>query len=132
MRPRYLQAQQTTGQSITSGADRLLQWDSPSVNTAGFTESSDVFTATVAGLYLVSFFHYNSYASVGNVILDVYKNGATYSQLRTLKYTIPSYAVGLQFWIELAVGDTIAFYINQAGTGTSSTATTWQLTMELL
>ena len=132
MKPRYLQAQQTTGQSITSGADRLMQWDAPSVNTAGFTESSDVFTATVAGLYLVSFFHYNSYVSSGTVVVDVYKNGATYSQMRTVKTAIPSYGIGLQCWIELAVGDTIAFYVNQAGTGTSSTDTTWQLTMELL
>lgn len=131
MKPRYFQAQLTNGDSIASGADRLLKWNSPTVNTAGFTESSDVFTCTVPGLYLCTFSTLLE-GGTGTVILDVYKNGSTYSQMRTSKLASFIYGQGLQFWIELAAGDTIAFYMNLTSTQNTVSTSNYQLTMELL
>lgn len=52
---RYLEAQKTSGQSLTADTWQKLTYDSPSVNTAGITIASNVFTFALAGLYLIQF-----------------------------------------------------------------------------
>lgn len=132
MKPRYFEAAPTGSVSIASGADRLLPWDTPTVNTAGFTESTDVFTCTIPGLYLCNFL-VNFSSGSGTLILDIYKNGSTYNQIRTSKSSSGFVSgSGLQFWIELAIGDTIAFYASLSSTTNTVSNSIYKLTMELL
>lgn len=109
MRPRYLSVVPTS-KAYSGGADRLIEVGTPTVNTAGFTISSHVFTATIAGLYLVKLYVSMSEAASGSVYLDCLKNGSTYSKIRTQR-NVTCLSAGIQFWIELAIGDTLAFYM---------------------
>ena len=49
---RYLEAQKTSGQTLSASTWTKLTYDTPSVNTAGVTIASSVFTITIPGLYL--------------------------------------------------------------------------------
>lgn len=130
MRPRYLQVP-LTGKAYSGGADRLIEVGTPTVNTAGFTISSHVFTATIAGLYLIKFNAALSESASGTVILDCLKNGTTYSQIRTSRVAT-AYSFGFQFWVELAVGDTLAFYVQDTGGFTIVSDTLSRIYMEVL
>lgn len=130
MRPRYLEVS-LTSKAYSGGADRLIEVGTPSVNTVGFTLASHVFTATIPGLYLIKFRLSFSEPASGTVILDCLKNGSTYSQVRTAR-TLVAYSAGIQFWIELAVGDTLAFYCNDTSGFTVTTSKVSTITMELL
>lgn len=98
-------------------ANTKMAFDSPSVNTAQFTESSDVFTCTIPGTYSVYLHHYNTSSLVIQQRSRILKNGSPHAIVGFMErgYTI--------WWlVELAVGDTIEFDTYQPTTNTLPTS----------
>lgn len=110
----YLKAAITNGQTLTgTNAWVKIVFDAPSFNDC-FTESSDVFTCTKAGFYVVhATFCKTTNTSSNSMILTV--NG-TYQQSATYRADYSTVFTGN---LELAIGDTIQFdgYNTTGGTG---------------
>lgn len=104
IRPTHLKVmtQKTHGQSISTGAAVKMTMDAATTNTANFTDSSDTFTATIAGVYAV---FWQLYTTGGEKGAFVYKNGAIYATSGPSNYNNQCFCL-----VELAVGDTLEFY----------------------
>lgn len=106
-----------TAQTLGSGSEVKLTYDSPSVNTAGFTESSDVFTATLAGWHFVQVaMHVNS-TEISYVVAKKNGSEALISPIVRLDY-YPT----LRGLVYLDVGDTVEIHgYSSAGGNINST-----------
>lgn len=93
----------TSGQSISNSVYNKCTMDAASVNTANFTDSSDTFTASIPGLYAV---FWQFYTTVGDKGVCVYRNGAIYATSGGSNYHNQCFCL-----VELAVGDTLEFYV---------------------
>ena len=100
----YLQAS-ATSETIGSSWTKKL-FGSPSVNTSGLTASSSVYTATVAGIYLIHFDHYEPSGS-GISYLGYTKNSGSIPTEQT-GASQSGYISPLLAFVELAVGDTVS------------------------
>lgn len=110
-RPKLLAA--VTSQSYTLNTQTILALDAPSVNTAGFTESSDVFTCTIPGVYSIRLQISTAVSGIYWARLQIYKNG---SLVRSGQFMERISLV--ECFLDLAVGDTISAYIYTFTTNT--------------
>lgn len=110
LQAKILVAEHDSAQSYASSGTRTVIWQTPSINTCS-TYSAGVFTATVAGRFVITANLYKSSGS--NIYLLVAKNGNT---LTTCRQYAPAYNPTVSFLIQLAIGDTFSIQIYPLGT----------------
>lgn len=116
--------QQTGGQTITSGADRKVTFDSMDYDThLAFSTSTNLFTAPAAGDYHFDFgIRINGGTAAGELQMIFYKNGSSFQECNRNHTHTGGDGFGADTTLRLNAGDTVGCYLEF--TTTTSLATT--------
>lgn len=110
----------STGKTVTTGADRQLTFDTETYDTNNNFASS-AYTAPVAGYYrFTGFVSWPSTGSMTRMIMRLFKNGTSIARLADVQTGTAACACGGSVTLLLAATNTITLYVQPVGAGTTT------------